>query len=40
MDAFKEAFDKIPYIGFPNVGIRDVVDIVVVAYLIYLVMKY
>lgn len=38
MDAFKEAFDKIPYIGFPNVGIRDVVDIVVVAYLIYLVM--
>lgn len=38
MDALKEALDKIPYIGFPNVGIRDVIDILVVAYLIYLVM--
>ena len=38
MDALKEALDKIPYIGFPNVGIRDVIDILIVAYLIYLVM--
>ncbi|MBE6023114.1 MAG: TIGR00159 family protein [Cellulosilyticum sp.] len=38
MNAIKEALDKIPYIGFPNIGIRDVVDILVVAYLIYLVM--
>lgn len=33
----KEVLDKIPYIGFPNIGIRDIVDILVVAYLIYLV---
>jgi len=38
VNAIKEALDKIPYIGFPNIGIRDVVDILVVAYLIYLVM--
>ena len=38
MEALKEALDKIPYIGFPNVGVRDVIDILIVAYLIYLVM--
>lgn len=38
MDAIKEVLDKIPYISFPNIGIRDIIDIVVVAYLIYLVM--
>ena len=38
MNAIKEALDKIPYIGFPNIGIRDIIDILVVAYLIYLVM--
>lgn len=37
MNAIKEALDKIPYIGFPNIGIRDIIDILVVAYLIYLV---
>lgn len=38
MEAIKDVFDKIPYIGIPNIGIRDIIDILVVAYLIYLVM--
>ena len=36
-NAIKEVLDKIPYIGFPNIGIRDIIDILVVAYLIYIV---
>lgn len=40
MDALKEALDKIPYIGVPNIGIRDIVDILVVAYLIYIVLAW
>lgn len=40
MDAFKEVLDKIPYISFPNVGVRDIVDIIVVAYLIYIVLNW
>lgn len=38
MDVIKEAFDKISYLGFPSMGIRDVMDILVVAYLIYIVL--
>ena len=38
MDVIKEALDKIPYLGFPNIGVRDIVDILVVAYLIYIVL--
>lgn len=38
MDVLKEAVNKIPYIGFPNVGIRDLIDIIVVGYLIYIVL--
>lgn len=40
MDVLKEALDKIPYIGFPNIGIRDIIDILVVAYLIYIVLAW
>lgn len=40
MDAFKEVLDKIPYISFPNIGVRDIVDIIVVAYLIYIVLNW
>lgn len=40
MDALKEALDKIPYIGFPNIGIRDIIDILVVAYLLYIVLAW
>lgn len=40
MEALKEVLDKIPYIGFPNVGIRDVIDILVVAYLLYIVLAW
>ncbi len=40
MDVIKEALDKIPYLGFPNIGIRDIVDILVVAYLIYIVLAW
>ena len=29
MDVIKEALDKIPYLGFPNMGIRDIIDIIV-----------
>lgn len=36
----KEVFDKIPYISFPNAGIRDIIDILVVAYLIYIVLMW
>ena len=40
MDGIKEALDKIPYLGFPNIGVRDVIDILVVAYLIYIVLAW
>lgn len=40
MDVIKEALDKIPYLGFPNIGVRDIVDILVVAYLIYIVLAW
>lgn len=40
MNVLKETLDKIPYIGFPNVGMRDIVDILVVAYLIYIVLAW
>ena len=40
MDVIKEALDKIPYLGFPNMGIRDIIDIIVVAYLIYIVLAW
>lgn len=38
VDALKDVFDKIPYISFPSVWIRDIIDILVVAYLIYIVL--
>ena len=40
MDVLKEALDKIPYIGIPNMGIRDIIDILVVAYLLYVVLAW
>lgn len=40
MNVLIEALDKIPYIGFPNMGIRDIIDILVVAYLIYIVLAW
>lgn len=40
MDALKDVLDKIPYISFPNIGIRDMIDIIVVAYLIYIVLTW
>ena len=40
MDVIKEALDKIPYLGFPNIGIRDIIDILVVAYLLYIVLAW
>ncbi len=40
MDVVKEVLDKIPYLGFPYIGIRDIVDIAVVAYLIYIVLAW
>lgn len=40
MDVLKEALDKIPYIGIPNIGIRDIIDILVVAYLLYVVLTW
>ena len=36
----REALNKIPYLGFPRIGIRDIIDIVVVAYLIYIVLAW
>lgn len=39
-NTLKDVLDKIPYISFPNVGIRDVIDILVVAYLIYIVLTW
>ena len=38
MDIIKEVFEKIPYIGIPSIGIRDIIDVIVVAYLIYVVL--
>lgn len=38
MDVIKEAFDKIPYIGLPSIALRDIIDVLVVAYLIYIVL--
>lgn len=40
MDALKDVLDKIPYISFPSIQIRDVIDILVVAYLIYIVLNW
>ena len=36
----REALNKIPYLGFPHIGIRDIIDIIVVAYLIYIVLAW
>ena len=40
MNAFKDVLDKIPYISFPNIGVKDIIDIIVVAYLIYIVLNW
>lgn len=40
VDVIKETINKIPYIGIPHIGIRDIIDVVVVAYLIYIVLKW
>ncbi len=40
MDVLKEAVSKIPYIGIPSIGIGDLIDIIVVAYLIYIVLAW
>lgn len=40
MDVIKEVFDKIPYIGIPHIGIRDIIDVLVIAYLIYIVITW
>lgn len=40
INTLKDALNKIPYIGFPNIGIRDIIDIIVVAYLIYIVLAW
>lgn len=40
MDVIKEAFDKIPYIGIPHIGLRDIIDVLVVAYLIYILLNW
>ncbi len=36
----REALNKIPYLGLPHIGIRDVIDIIVVGYLIYIVLAW
>lgn len=38
MNALREILDKISYISLPNIGVRDILDILIVTYLIYLVM--
>lgn len=38
MNAIREVLDQISYISLPNIGVRDILDILIVAYLIYLVM--
>lgn len=35
MDAIKETIDKIGFLNIPHIGIRDVIDILVVAFVIY-----
>lgn len=40
MDSLKDMLNKLPYINLPTIGIRDVIDIIVVAYLIYIVLNW
>ena len=40
MDVIKEVISKIPNIGIPHIGIRDIIDVLVVAYLIYILLKW
>lgn len=40
MEAIKEAIDKIGFFSFPSIGIRDVIDILVVAFVIYKVLMW
>lgn len=35
MEAIKEAVDKLGFLNIPNIGIRDIIDILVVAFVIY-----
>ncbi|MEG0013935.1 MAG: diadenylate cyclase CdaA [Cellulosilyticaceae bacterium] len=35
MDAIKEAVDKLGFLNIPNIGTRDIIDILVVAFVIY-----
>lgn len=35
METIKEAIDKISFLNFPSIGIRDIIDILVVAFVIY-----
>ena len=40
MEPLKNVLDQIPYISFPNIRIRDIIDIIIVAYLIYIVLMW
>ena len=40
MDVIKEVISKIPYIGIPHIGVKDIIDVLVVAYLIYILLKW
>lgn len=40
IDVVKEAFNKIPYVGIPHIGIRDIIDVLIVAYLIYILLNW
>ncbi|MDF2615307.1 MAG: hypothetical protein K0S71_3093 [Clostridia bacterium] len=38
MEVIKEAVDKIAFVNIPYIGMRDIVDILVVAYLMYIIL--
>ena len=40
MDVIKEVISKIPYMGIPHIGVKDIIDVLVVAYLIYILLKW
>ncbi|MGL6173490.1 MAG: diadenylate cyclase CdaA [Cellulosilyticaceae bacterium] len=40
MEAIKEAIDKISFFNFPSIGIRDIIDILVVAFVIYKILMW
>ncbi len=40
MDVIKELFNRMAFISLPQIGIRDILDILVVAYLLYIVLMW